>query len=429
MIRTAISLICVLAGVIGACGGNLVILHTNDTHSAIDPDASGAGGVLQRKAVIDSVRAAEKNVVLVDAGDVVQGTLFFKFFKGDVEYPLMNMMGYDIQILGNHEFDNGMADLAAHARTLDAELLSANYDMTGTPLEGLYKPYAIREFDGRRVGFIGINIDPSSIIASANYEGMGFKDVIPTANALAADLKRNHGCDLVVAVSHIGAVKENDKTIDYELAAASSDIDVIIGGHSHTLILPGGGTPDTPDLVMNADGRPVLVTQTGRYGKYLGYIDIDLDALDRQTPADFVYRLIPVTDRFPQESLDSRMAGFIAPYRERLTAVDHHVIGRSDRGMTAHDRAGAYVNWAADFASQYGAMKADSLRAAGMDISPVDFGMMNVGGIRHDMPAGDVTEGLILATFPFSNHMVLSRIKGSDTSRPCVWRPPRGERL
>lgn len=392
-----------------AIEGNLVILHTNDTHSAIDPDGAGDGGVLQRKAIIDSVRKAEKNVILVDAGDVVQGTLYFKFFKGDVEYPLMNMMGYDIQILGNHEFDNGLQSLADHYRTLNADRLSANYDMAGTPLDGLFKPYVIKEADGHKIGFIGLNIDPSSIIAASNYEGMGFSEPIPVANELASRLKNEMGCDLVVAVTHIGAIKDNDKTIDYELAAASRDIDIIIGGHSHTVIRPDGSTEGCPPLTMNAEGRPVLVVQTGRYGKNLGYINIDLD-----NPANMDYRLIPVTDRFPASELDEVMTAFIAPYKEKLKAIDEHVIARSDYGMKAHERKGAYVNWAADFAADYGRLKADSLRAAGVDIPELDFAMMNVGGIRHSMPAGDITEGNILATFPFSNHMVLSAVKGAD---------------
>lgn len=259
----------------GVLASDLVILHTNDTHSMIDPDASGRGGVLQRKAIIDSVRKAEKNVILVDAGDVVQGSLYFKFFGGDVEYPLMNMMDYDIQILGNHEFDNGLKEMADHYRTLKADRLSANYDFTGTPAEGIFKPYAIREADGRKIGFIGINIDPASIIAKSCYEGMDFLPVSETADRYASMLKNEEGCDLVVAVTHIGAVKENYKDIDYDLARNSKDIDIIIGGHSHTVIQPDNASEDYPSVVSNAAGRPVLVTQTGKYGRNLGYIKID----------------------------------------------------------------------------------------------------------------------------------------------------------
>lgn len=399
-------------GVAGA--SDLVILHTNDTHSLIDPDDHGAGGVLQRKAIIDSVRAAEKNVLLVDAGDVVQGTLYFKFFRGDVEYPLMNMAGYDVMILGNHEFDNGMQEMADHYKTLKADRLSANYDFNGTPMQGLMKPWTIKKVDGKKIGFIGLNIDPASLISAQNYAGMGFTDPIEVANKTAAMLKKEKGCDLVVAVTHIGAIKENEKPTDYELAAASRDIDIIIGGHSHTVIRPDNSTPDCPATALNADGRPVIVAQTGRYGKYLGYIKIDLDSLASQTPADYDRQLIPVTDRFPADKLDRRMADFIRPFREKIDSVNNRVIGRADYTMDSNARTGAYPNWSADFAKWYGSLKADSLRAIDPQFPAVDFGMMNVGGIRHDMPAGNVTEGQILSTFPFANRMVLVKIKGSD---------------
>ena len=398
----------------GADASDLVILHTNDTHSAIDPDASGRGGVLQRKALIDSVRAAEKKVLLVDAGDVVQGTLYFKFFKGDVEYPLMNLMGYDVQILGNHEFDNGLGEMARHYRTLKAEPLSANYDFTGTPAEGIFKPFTIREIDGKRIGIIGLNIDPYSIIAANAYEGMKFLPVVETANRYAEYLKNSEHCDLVVAITHIGAYRENDKEIDYDLARKSNDIDIIIGGHSHTEILPDNGSPQYPSLVENAEGRPVLVAQTGKYGRNLGYIKISLGDLPHLSAADFDYRLIPVTDRFDPSLFDQATQAHIAPYKEQLVSIDRHVIGRADADMENNSRTGAYVNWTADFAERFGRMVTDSLRRQGVDIAPVDFAMMNTGGIRHSMKKGDVTEGEILATFPFSNHLVLVAIKGSD---------------
>ena len=392
---------------------DLVILHTNDTHSSIDPDAEGNGGVLQRKALIDSVRSAEKNVMLIDAGDVVQGTLYFKFFKGDVEYPLMNMMGYDLQILGNHEFDNGLDEMAAHYRTLDATPLSANYIFDGTAAEGIFKPYEIREIDGKKIGFIGINLAPHGIIAASAFEGLGFLPIVETANEYARLLKKDEGCDMVVVISHIGAVEDGTRPTDYDIARSSKDIDLIIGGHSHTVIPPGNTSDRFPNIVANADGRPVMVVQTGKYGRNLGYIRIPLDN-PSATPADFDYRLIPVTDRFPAESLDAAMAAHIAPYRQQLKAIDEHVIGYCSEEMMNSRRTGAFVNWTADFAEQYGRHIADSLRAAGRDIPPCDFAMMNVGGIRHPMKKGDVTEGQILATFPFNNKMVLVAIKGRD---------------
>ncbi len=397
----------------GAVARDLVILHTNDTHSLILPDNDGRGGVMQRKAVIDSVRKVNKDVLLIDAGDKVQGTLYFKFFKGDVEYPLQNMLGVDIAILGNHEFDNGMQALADNERKLKADRLSTNYDFAGTPAEGLYKPYVIKNIGGKKIGFMGLNIDPESIISQANYEGMGFKNVIESANNTAAFLKDKKKCDLVVAVTHIGYTKGNDKTTDPELARASKDIDIIIGGHSHTLIDPKN--PEKyPSIVDNAEGRPVLIVQTGKSGKYLGQIRVDLDRLKSTTPADYEYSLIEVTDRFPEERLDPKIKQFLQPFTDSLENVKNDVIGVAAQDFINQGRTGAFPNWTADFGSWYGNLVLDSLRQSDPTVPHLDFAIMNVGGIRNPIPQGKVTAGHILSTYPFSNRFVIMRIKGQD---------------
>lgn len=404
----------IIAGAaLGAAARDLVILHTNDTHSLILPDADGRGGVLQRKAIIDSVKRVNKDVLIVDAGDKVQGSLYFKFFKGDVEYPLQEMLGVDISILGNHEFDNGLQALADKERILKSDRLSANYDFTGTPAEGLFKPYSIKNVGGKKVGFIGINIDPESIIAGANYEGMRFRNVIETANETAAFLKDKKKCDLVVAVTHIGYEKSNDKTTDPELAKASKDIDIIIGGHSHTLIDPDH--PEKyPSVVENSEGRPVLIVQTGKSGKYIGQIRVDLDRLKTSTPADYDYSLIEVTDRFPKESLDKKIMTFLDPFTDSLKTVTGDVIGYASEDLINHGRTGAFPNWVADFGSWYGNMLLDSLRRSDPTVPELDFAIMNVGGIRNPILQGPVTVGNIMNTFPFSNHFVIMRIKGKD---------------
>lgn len=391
----------------------LVILHTNDTHSTIDADKSGAGDVLQRKALIDSIRGAEPNVILVDAGDVVQGSLYFKFFRGEVEYPLMDKMGYDIRILGNHEFDNGIEDIAKYYRQTTGTPISANYDFAGTVLDGIFSPYTIREVGGRKIGFFGINVDPTSLIDTKNTGGLVWKEIIPVANETAEYLKKKLKCDLVVAVTHIGVVKDGNKTTDYELAAASKDIDIIIGGHSHTVINPGE-EGDTPSIVMNSKGRPVLVAQTGKYGRNLGYIAVDLDKLKKSSARDFDYRLIPVTNRFGEDKLDRDIIAFLEPYRAAVDSVNNRVIARSAGFFSNSDRKGALANFTADMAYDYARHKADSLRAISPDFPQVDFAIMNVGGIRQVMDKGDITEGQILSTYPFSNHLAIATLKGSD---------------
>lgn len=391
----------------GLTARDLVILHTNDTHSLIDPDRDGAGGVLQRKAIIDSVRKAEKELLLIDAGDKVQGTLYFKFFKGDVEYPLQNLLGVDISILGNHEFDNGMEMLAKNEATQKAELLSANYDFTGTPAEGLFKPYAIRKIGGKKIGFIGVNIDPESLIAEKTRTGLKYSDAFEAANKWADFLRNKKKCDLVVAVTHIGY------SADKKLASQSKDIDIIIGGHSHTLVDPAH-PEENPHLVDNADGRPVLVVQTGKSGKYIGQVRVDLDKLNTQTPADFDYSLISVSDRFPDDSLDPKIKSFLAPYAASLDSVSSDIVGYAACDMLNNVGEGEFHNWIADFGAWYGNLKLDSLRKENPGLPRLDLAIMNSGGIRNSIPEGPVSRGQILSAFPFNNKFVVMEISGKD---------------
>lgn len=406
---------------LSAAAQSLVLLHTNDTHSNIDSDDKGIGGILPRMAIIDSVRNVEKNVLLIDAGDIVQGTLYFKFFKGDVEYPLFNMMNYDVRILGNHEFDNGLDELARHYKDVKGARLSANYDFTDTPAKGMFDPYVIKEIDGKKVGIFGINVNPESLIAEENYKGLKFLDIIKTANKTAAELKKK-GCKLVVAVTHIGYDMGADKTDDIDLAKASKDIDIIIGGHSHTFVDPN--TPETtPYWIKNAAGRDVLVVQTGKYGRNIGYIKLDLKDFSKRK---IDYEYIPVTDRFDSSVYNQEMIEFLAPYKHVVDSVNARVIGTSMVDMNNSARTGAYANWAADFGARYGRQVADSLRNTGIEIAPVAMGIMNVGGIRHPMHKGDITEGQILSTFPFSNRMRIIEIAGKDLIETMKIVAPKG---
>lgn len=405
---------------LSAAAQSLVLLHTNDTHSNIEPDADGIGGILPRKAIIDSVRRAEKNVFLIDAGDMVQGTLYFKFFKGDVEYPLFNMLGYDIRIPGNHEFDNGLDELAKYWKNVKGSRLSSNYDFSDTPAKGLFNPYVIKKVGKKKVGFLAVNVDPQSLISEENYAGMKFKPVIETANNVAAELKRK-GCDLVVAVTHIG-YDVLDKVDDVELARSSKDIDIIIGGHSHTFV--DSATPGkTPYWIKNAEGHDVLVAQTGKYGRNLGYIKLDLD---NYSAGNIEYENIPVTDRFPQEAYDKQVQEFIAPYKHRVDSVNARVIGFAPTEMKNGESVGALPNWSGDFGASYGRHIADSLRCAGHYAPRVDMSIMNVGGIRQSFPEGCITEGLVLSAFPFSNKMRLIEISGADLIETMKIVAPKG---
>ncbi len=250
----------------------LVILHTNDTHSQIEPNAAESkydanmGGVVRRDAVIRSIRAEHDNVILVDAGDFVQGTPYFNAFEGDVEIQMMNRMGYQLAVLGNHEFDNGIEPLVHMMKQADFPFLVADYDCSNTALAPYVKPTTIIEQGGLKIGFIGIGATPDGLIAKKNMEGIIILDPVTEINKHAA-LLREAGCDYVVVVSHLGYSRDNDTRGDRMLATQSRGVDLIIGGHSHTLLKQCVEVP-------NKDGQMVRITQAGGRGAYLGRVDL-----------------------------------------------------------------------------------------------------------------------------------------------------------
>lgn len=378
-----------------ASAERLVILHTNDTHSQIDPNNKDQGGILRRKVLVDSVRAARPNVMLVDAGDAVQGTLYFSLYGGEVEQKLMNALGYDIQILGNHEFDNGMKELAKMYTPVNAIKLATNYDLTGTELDSLIRPYTIRQFGDKKVGFLAINIDPKGMIADKNSVGVKYLDGIEAANATAWHLKHNEKCDVVVAMTHIGYGDEHEPGYtDRDIAANSKDIDIIIGGHSHTAIDPSNPKSPTWHLT-NALGDTILVTQTGKSGLFLGEIDLDLD-----NPRAAKYRLIPVNKRLDNR-IDPAAAAMLEPYRHGVDSIRSIKIGKAAAEMHPDIEL---LNFVSDFVLDEGRSIAKN----------VDLAIVNKGGIRCPIPKGEITKGLIMQMLPFDNRVNVIDISGTD---------------
>lgn len=248
---------------------NLVILHTNDTHSRIEPlpetdrTSPGKSGVVRRAELIDQIRKENKNVLLFDAGDFLQGTPYFNLFKGEVEVKAMNLMGYDAATLGNHEFDYGLEILEKVVREANFPIVSSNYDFSQTALKNLIKPFIILKKDGVRIGVIGINIQPRGLIAAGNYEGMKFLDPVKTANEMAELLTTKYKCDMIVCLSHLGY------NADLNLAESTRGIDLIVGGHSHTYM-------KEPATRKNLDNKEVTIFQTNGRGVYVGRLDIEL---------------------------------------------------------------------------------------------------------------------------------------------------------
>ncbi len=247
---------------------HLTILHTNDTHSQVLPRATGDGGYARRIGLIAQERQADPNLLLVDAGDFSQGTPYFNFFHGRVEIEALNRMKYDVATLGNHEFDNGLDTLATILKMANFPIVCANYDVKGTPLQGIVKPYTIIRRAGLKIGVFGIGVKPQGLIADKNFLPIQYLEPYPVAQQMA-DLLRAKHCNVVICLSHQGtiALTEGDYD-DVSMCQATRGIDVIIGGHTHKLF---------PDLrVANADGDSIPVLQMGKAGANLGKIVLSL---------------------------------------------------------------------------------------------------------------------------------------------------------
>lgn len=247
---------------------DLTIIHFNDTHSHIDPQRSGEykgrGGAVEQAAYVEQVRSEEgkRNVLLLHAGDFGQGTSYFTELGGDIEIGVMNAMGFDVVTLGNHEFDNGMTELARRLKNLKADVVCANYDFSGTPLEKLVKPYVIVRKAGKRIGIIGLLTDVSSVVDASIVQSITYQEPDAVVNRLAAYLKNERKCDLVICLSHLG-YKE-----DRWLASQTRNVDVIVGGHSHTLLHK---LQHEPDL----DGKDVKIVQNWKWGLNAGRLTVD----------------------------------------------------------------------------------------------------------------------------------------------------------
>ena len=252
----------------------LTIMHTNDTHSQVEPLEEGkrdalCGGYARRMGLINQERKKDPNLLLFDAGDFSQGTPYFNFYHGRVEIEAMNRMGYDAIMLGNHEFDNGVDTLAVVLKEAKFPIVCANYDVKGSALEGIVKPYTIIRRGNLYVGVFGIGIDPKGIIADRNFYPLQYLDPITTAQEVANTLKNEKKCDIIICLSHQGTHTSTDgKLSDMELAQATKNIDIIIGAHTHKIV--------ENLYIPNIDGDSVLLMQTGKAGARIGKIKVEM---------------------------------------------------------------------------------------------------------------------------------------------------------
>jgi len=251
----------------------LTILHTNDVHSRLDPfpmDGSmnaGRGGVAARASIISQIRQQEEHVLLLDAGDIFQGTPYFNLYKGEPEMKAMNMMAYDAGIMGNHDFDAGMENFVKQLNDYGKfPIVMCNYGFEGTPMDNHFQPYKIFQKGPLRIGVTGVGIELDGLVPAALYGHTQYLDPVVHANRVADQLRKKHKCDLVICLSHLGDRYADNKISDETFAKSSSNIDLIIGGHTHRFF-------EKPREYSNADGKKVIVNQVGWGGLQLGRLD------------------------------------------------------------------------------------------------------------------------------------------------------------
>ncbi len=251
----------------------LTLLYTNDQHSRIepfpdnDPKYAGQGGFAKRAAVIKQIRKEEENILLLDAGDIFQGTPYFNYYQGELEFKLMSQMGYDAATLGNHDFDLGISNIVRQMPHATFQFLNCNYNFSDTELTGKILPYKIFNKGGLKIGVFGIGIELEGLVSKHLYGNVKYNNPVDCANSSAHHLKHNMNCDYIICLSHLGYKYDSSKISDLVLASQSKNIDLVIGGHTHTFL-------NEPVNTTNSEGKQVLITQVGWAGIWLGRIDV-----------------------------------------------------------------------------------------------------------------------------------------------------------
>lgn len=261
----------------GALEKQLFILHTSDTHSRIEPisreaadEYAGMGGAVRRAGIVKQFRSKHPDMLLLDCGDVSQGTPYYNLFQGELEIKMMNLMGYDAMAIGNHEFDFGLENMARLFRLARFPIVCSNYEVAGTVLEGLVKPYIILEREGLKIGVFGLAPKLEGLVQADKSEGVIYKDPIAVAQEMSDLLGGKEGCDVVICLSHLGLQRLMPGDVDDEqLVAKTHGIDVILGGHTHTFM-------EKPMVYLNANGENVSLLHSGRNGVFVGEMVLTL---------------------------------------------------------------------------------------------------------------------------------------------------------
>ena len=380
-----------------------VILFTNDFHSQIEPLSkeetynADRGGAKRIKALVDSVRNAEKTVFLADAGDFVQGTYYFSLLDGVVEMKIMEQLGYDVRTVGNHEFDKKMTGLQDMLTWSNVPVVASNYDFTLSCLANRVETSMIIEKNGIKVGFIGLNVKLDNLVAPSSREGVQWQNAINVADQEAQQLK-DKGADIVIALSHLGYEQESSSPYyDRGIAMNTRNIDMIIGGHSHTFL-------NYADYITNQDNESVPVVQTGSKGICLGYAKIKLDENNRPS---YTYKLISVKNHLDNK-LDPEFSDLIDEYSGSVKYKMEEVLGYCPDAIRKGSPESPLYNVTGDalvwMAKEY------------MDVN-ADVGIYNSGGLRAEISAGDLTIGDVYAVYPFDNVLSILTMKGKDLKK------------
>ena len=256
----------------------ITILHTNDVHSHIEPFSSdhsefpNKGGFERRSTLINNIRKHNPDTLLFDAGDIFQGTPYFNFYGGEIEFKLMSMLKYDAATIGNHDFDNGIGGLNSQLPNASFDLISSNYDFTNTILETKIKEYKTYNKSGIKIGVFGLGIELEGLVSKDLYKETKYLSPVEIADDITSKLKNEENCDLIICLSHLGYKYDNapNKICDLTLAKQTKDIDLIIGGHTHTFM-------NQPKVVKNKTDKDVLINQVGCFGLFLGKVDFFFD--------------------------------------------------------------------------------------------------------------------------------------------------------
>ena len=252
---------------------DITILYTNDTHARLDPfpsnakEFAGLGGIARRGSLVKKVRATQKNVLLLDAGDVFQGTPWFDVYGGKVDLKLMTEMKYDAMAVGNHEFDRGTDGFAEAAQKAGFPILASNYSVRNTPMSSFVQRQLIKEFKGFRIGIFGLGIELNGVVNRDLYGNVRYSDAERTARRMVESLRGFHRCDYIICLSHLGYQYTDNRPNDVKLAGSVEGIDLIIGGHTHTFL-------DEPVIRENPEGKPTIITQMGHSGVRVGRLDL-----------------------------------------------------------------------------------------------------------------------------------------------------------